>query len=431
MLKRVSLSRFFEEFQESLNSVDDWNPPFTLVLGAGASCSAGIPLTARMMDLLRRWYVLQGVTPPEPDEDFSSFLEEFPDHDMLPYFISRCVRRGSREPNLTHLIAANLACVGVFNAMVTTNFDDLTLAGFWALPANSYYQEPYVIYDPRAIRLSRISLDEIPIIVKAHGHYTQWALGLLDGEIRDLAPHVRRVIRWCQRQHPSVGYIVVGYSGAWADGVMEALKSHSSRRAGKIYWFFRRNLPSPLPPPLRELVEICDVHFVRCDDSDYLFLKLWNLLDDGLRGGILSRYDLFAPPRNRARGLSSIPLPRWWTPPKDIRGKTGSQLLDESGIVELRRKLLPVLNKIDFHDNGGLMEYDCLSEDWRHLTDFFGLYKATNGEPPGLTALSDALGSSVSWTRRNRKLLRLALDIHSDPDISFGLLNTLNEIATI
>jgi len=357
-----------------------------------------------------------------------SILFEYADEWLVRDFILRCVRRGSREPNLTHLIAANLACCGVFNPIITTNFDDLALAAFWQLPVDKAYQEPYVIYDPKTVRLSRVELGEdVPVIIKAHGHHTQYGLGVLDQQLAQFAPGVKRVMRWLKP--PQIGYIVVGSSGSFADGVMAALKDRTLTHGKPVYWFFREGLPPELPVPLAELTKVSDVRFVRCDDSDELFLRLWWALD-GMVEWLLDSSDLFTPAtlseqmEGAAGGVDEI---EWGFNPSPSPGHTREEQRAALRIDALTQSVLPLVHAIDKWDDE-LLFYDCLPDKQKYLAKHEAAVELNGREPAETEALKKAITWLLPWTRRNRVLLRLALDESTDPLLSQDLLTTIDQI---
>jgi hypothetical protein len=450
---QMTLSRFFEQLDRSFESLFSEEPPFTLILGAGASRSAGIPIAHKMNQCLRMIVEARGYPLDyrfDGESDLSLLIRtiaEFSDDSEVRGFILRCIRRGSREPNITHLIAANLACANVFKTIITTNFDDLALAAFWNLPVNEAYSEPFVMYDPRAVKYSKIELgDEVPVIIKAHGHHTHYGMGILDYQIRELVPSVKRAIRWCV--NPSLGYLVVGYSGAWDDGVMAALKDPRLARGKTIYWFFRGRQPV-LHQPLQELVATQDVRFIRCDDSDYLFLCLLSFFKMEAfmgSGWLLDASELFtAPGMNELFANRIMPARTSWWPgtrePKDakaqerrlqqLRKMTNVELRRDLGIPKLRKQFLPILNKIDDWDEGVLLSYDCVSPDVRRHVDPVGLIASFGREPPEVSQLRMMIGTRIPWTRRNLKLFRLAMNVHVDPFILHDLLSAIDRMAKL
>lgn len=460
--------RFFQELERHAALLFDENEEgalFGLVLGAGASRSAGIPVTAEMVELLERQIKLMWPdwTADETPRTFSALialLHDISDEWDVRHFLRLCIRRGSREPNLTHLISANLACLEIFNPIITTNFDDLTLAAFWSLPYNVAYSEPFVIYDPRTVRLKQTRPgEETPVIIKAHGHHTQYGMGIIENQIRELAPSVKSIIR--RFDPPRVGYIVAGYSGGWPDGVMEALKDERITRNKVIYWFHRGRLPrcDEFPAPLRELVERSDVRFVQSNDIDYLFMRISGVMNDTMPGSawLLDEFDLFTSPsaherllgRERLRFYNRKGRTRWWrrsrgrhrvyarpseietSDPKDLalfRLGTRAEARRDLGIPALCRTLLPILRDIERWDKESFMPYECLPDGLKPKFDTMGVLKELEGEAPGIEKLREAISPRIPWTRRNRHLLRIALEPHTEPILSHDLLRAINAL---
>jgi len=450
----MPLVRFFAELERNVEGLYGDEPYFTLILGAGASRSAGIPVTSEMVDVLRILFKLRFPDlPPDliegPANEFSNLigaLHEYSDEWDVRDFLLQCMRRGSREPNLTHLIAADLACAGVFKTIVTTNFDDLVLAAFWQLPVDDGYSEPYVIYDPRSIKLSKprygiywtspVQLgEETPLVIKAHGHHTQYGMGVVEGQVRDLAPFVKRAIRW--RDPPKIGYLVAGYSGAWPDGVMETLKDRKFTRDKSIYWVYRKSPPDVENcPPLKEVVENSDVYFVRCDDLDYFFVKLWHFFQGSGMGGsglLLDALELFVPPGVDELTFFARPKrrARWWKPSRRKDKDTDSRATKRRnlGIPALRRTILPLLSKIEKWDNEQLLPYECLPRRLRSQFDPTGVVSEIGWETPQLGRLREIISRRIPWTRRNLQLLRIALAPHTDPHLSYTLLRAIDKLA--
>lgn len=460
MPTHMPLIRFFADLEQHVDGLFvDETPPFTLVVGAGASRSAGIPVTSEMIDLLQlhirlRWELERFETIPSGfSELISTIYRMTADEWDVREFFRLCIRRGSREPNLLHLIAANLACNGVFKPIITTNFDDLALAAFWSLPPNEAYSEPFVIYDPRMVRATQIDLGEdTPVIIKAHGHHTQYGMGIIETQIRELAPCVKRIIRSFEK--PRIGYIVVGCSGAWPDGVMDALKDRQWMRGNVILWFYRGKEPPNLSvcAPLREVAETSDLRFIRCDDLDYLFIKLWSFFkESGMAGSawLIDEYDLFTAPtiHDQVEHLEYRGKERWWKPapephrfylrPQDRDSRpesaakfgTRAQCRSDLGIPDLRRKLLPLLLEIEKSDTKEYMPYECLPRQLQSKFDWSGTI-AFLGEPPALEKLREATTPRIPWTRRNRQLLKIALANQTAPFLSSSLLRAIDSLAT-
>jgi len=331
-------------------------------------------------------------------------------------FLMNCIKRANREPNLTHLIAAHLCSAQIIGDIVTTNFDDLALAAFWALPAVTAYVEPYVVYHPKTEPPPRAA-GGVPVIIKAHGHHTLYGLDVIDRDIATTAPFVKKLLKL--RPEPEIGFIVVGYSGSWADGVMAALSDRKITRGKTIYWFYTRQMPTG--PYVERVKEASDVQFIRIADADQLFLEIWNELHvehsdlrvDGNEVHVVTRpspmpileeYHLF----NSSRDFPiSRTLPdsfrEWW----GFDGEPAKQDGPDPRLVKLRKDLLPLLDAIDHWDNEVLL-FDCAPASIKNKLRLAKM-PISWVEPPELRQLGERLPVNLEWTRRNRKLLRLAL----------------------
>jgi hypothetical protein len=432
----LSLGEFIEEIEPLLGPFPD-EPYFSLVLGAGASRSAGIPTASEMVALLEvivnwRGFPVDAVDPAKPTlSELIATIGEYTDEDEVQAFIVRCIRRGSREPNLAHLLAANLACCGVFRPLVTTNFDDLTLAAFWQLPANEFYQEPHVIYDPGSVRLSRVRLDQqVPVIIKAHGHHTQYGLGLLDHQLELLAPGVKRAMRWLAA--PQHGYLVVGMSGSFRDGVIAALADKRITKGRPIYWTVKGEFSEPArKSPLADLSRKADVRFVRCDDADELLLAMWYLLEPNK--SLLLPSELFTglTVTDQLELTDQTPDGEWaFRPSPDVGPQpSDSELRTAFGIPALREALVPVLDRIDQWDDR-LLLLDCAPPSLRDRVPESVDVHFDGPDPVELEQLRTLVTRNLPWTRRNRCLLRLALSERVDAGVAYKLLSVIDGVRT-
>jgi hypothetical protein len=426
----ASVDAFLRKFVESAKR--DWRldgPAFTLVLGAGASRSAGVPLAGKMVEVLERIASLAGVTIPKRTSAESSLswtfrhvVHQIPwEDEFFDYareFIMSCITRADREPNVTHLLAAHFAGAHLVGDIVTTNFDDLAPAAFWSQPISSAYHEPYVVYRPEADSNPRAAAG-VPVIVKAHGHHNQYGLDIIDRDIKRAAPFVKKIIQ--SRPKPEVGYIVVGYSGAWADGVMATLSDKKAMRGKTVYWFFVGH--PPCGEHVNAMREAGDVRFIGIADSDALFLRMWNELhadEEYLNPPMFEPYHLFNMAGYGARRHATREeLEKWWDTPT-LTETTTRALRNFPRIAELRRELVPLLRALDKWDNDCLL-WDCAPASLRARIRKSGGAESWK-EPPEARVLRERIPVDIQWTRRNRKLLRMALGNHVDPMMPFTLL---------
>jgi hypothetical protein len=424
--KVITLDEFVGELREVVLEGGFRPPLYTLILGAGASRSAGIPLAWEMERVLKKlarirkvslsgrpdgesglsWRFRRVLGPDRRRHDTDSGEASQHDDNYVEtgrQFLLSCIRRAGREANLTHLVAAHLSSMGVFNPIVTTNFDDQALSGFWSLPWSSADTEPHVIYDPAFHDESDAQVAEgVPIIIKAHGHHTTYGMRVLDDQIDRIATGVRNLMK---RMPPPLGYIVVGYSGWWNDGIMQTLSEPEDIGRKQIYWMFV-GATRPTNPNIERICANNDVKFVPIVDADIAFLRLWFAIPSPFE--ILSSDghtddDLIISfrPGWRPRRAYRMPKKRvydWFNPNLIKHDSADWNLEDPVKFENARHELLPILKRIEISDDRQLDD-DCIGR----LTSGSGaLYR-------GIDALSKRVPLQLEWTRRNRRLLKFGL----------------------
>lgn len=451
----LGLDEFFTEFRGAIvyGSRGDSRrqPTFGLILGAGASRSAGIPLANEMVAALKKIRGRRGQKkrPRQREEsDFSyRFRTSLRTKEDRRTFIRNCTSRACSEPNLTHLIAVDFAANGIFGPLVTTNFDELLLSAFWSLRQGWAFREPHVVYDPRsgADELQHVAAG-VPKIIKAHGHHTSYALGVLDREIGGFAPYVKKALESTERPH--FGFLVVGYSGRWLDGVMAALQDPEYTRGQPIYWFYRERPPRATTAARKRLFRNGNLKFVQTSDCDELFLRMWwevsaaaeSEIDIAVESwmvngdsptwmwnppALLDTGDLYTPPSYLERSL--LQESRRKPLPARLPRKFSGELEDyrqHRSLVALRKRFLPILDAIDRIDE----EY--LDHELLHGLPGASLPMVDFGVVSGREqALVDKLPTGTAWTRRNRKIFRLALGPLNDPMLPFTLLEPVEEFS--
>ena len=431
----ITHEKFVRGFSDSLRYDYDFeNPLYTLILGAGASRSAGIPLVCDMVRALGKLARVRGLrlgAPPRHargvrrESKLSWYFrrifgsleherKESADEQHVSTgrdFLMSCILRAQREANVTHLVAAHLGSAGIINPIVTTNFDDLSLAAFWNLPWTGPGDEPHVIYDAPSVAKAHPRIARrVPIILKAHGHHTTYGMGILDRQIATLAPFVRDVMATLPK--PSHGFIVAGYSGGWDDGVMRVLRDRSITRGKLIYWLFQGDKP-PDNEHVRRVSSCSEVRFVPIVDSDLSFACLWGAIpgDDYFSVGrhlIPQHLFSFPPGWMRSHTTPKIGVYDWFNPTLVRHGDGEWKLEDPEKFSTIKKQLLPILDRIEQWDDRHLIE-DCISGPSSALQEFKGIQK-----------LQKLVPVDIPWTRRNRKILRLGLG--SGVDLQLGTL---------
>jgi hypothetical protein len=429
----------FDEFARDFGSriryqFDFERPLYALILGAGVSRSAGIPLASEMVRALKRGARLRRVSlgKARGESELSWCFRKLWAPDAVKRatsggeshaasareFLLSCIHRAQKEANVSHLVAAHLATAGIANPIITTNFDDLAVAAFWELPWTSADDEPHVIYDPEgAVRSNPRIADRVPIVLKAHGHHTSYGLGYLDRQIARAAPHVHKLMARLPR--PTHGYIVVGYSGGWDDGVMQAFADPALMADKTIYWLYAGKRE-----PDNKLIDRAGRHarivFVRIESADLAFLRLWAAVpeDDGDGENVATAFGvgrhllvehLFSTPRG-----SRFDGNRKWS--KKGYDWFNANLIQEDGqwkaqdaarLEELRRDLLPILDRIHAVDEKYLIA-DCTAA-FRDSVPRKHEEETRRIEEVEMRELAAKVPVPMEWTRRNRVLLRLGL----------------------
>ena len=423
------------EWEAGFDDADQLAPAYTLVLGAGASRSAGIPLQGELelaLQKARQYF-----------EDHHPGLEHDPAQweeweELEQRLFMACLARANREPNLTHLITADLASIGIVGPILTTNFDDLMLAGFWALPDRTFYIEPHIIYQARsaAAELRKIRRG-VPVVIKVHGHHTTYRLARFRDQARRLIPAVVSAYRRCPR--PKHGFIVAGYSGAWNDGIMAILRQKELVRRKVVYWLFKGSLPD-LQGPLKAVLNVCDVRFVEVDDSDDVFVQIWqNVSDENpyLGDKMLDTANLLSPiPMSVRHAFLKVATyqPKWRHGIEFIKGMTNDQYWQLPAIKKLQERFLPILSQIEELDRKTLDDelsrvrrYSARGPTMTRLAApdeyDYGLAEVA------LSELVDELPSGMDWTRRNRAAFRIALEGKIDYLNSISLLEIIQEMS--
>jgi hypothetical protein len=268
---------------------------FTLLLGAGASMTSGIPTATdciwdwkrtiyeslhpdrpqrleiksdQVRAKVQQWLDQQGRYPAAgSNEEYSFYVEDcYPiEDDRRKFFQSIC--RG-KTPSIGYKMICLLHRLGVIRSVWTTNFDDLCIDAAKAaglLPIDISLDSIDRIY--RAQNPS-----EFPQ-VKLHGDYKYGPLKNTTGELMAQDETFRKqFIGYLQDKH----LIVSGYSGRDAS-IMEALfEAYSQKGAGRLYWCGRG---SNVPDCVKKLIDIArangrTAYYVPTDGFDKLFISL-------------------------------------------------------------------------------------------------------------------------------------------------------------
>lgn len=269
---------------------------FAVLLGAGASVTAGIPLASEMIkELKKKIYERETGSSSASDDEIDGWIkkqdwykaipsEELYDREYSTVFekyalsrpdgqayISECVKR-AKAPNWAHIYLAHLVKHNCIQTILTTNFDDLA---FKAL----FQQGQEVVTCHRREHFNDVLFSsECPAIIHLHGHYLNYDIKNLEEEVNNLPKEFvnlfRNVVSEC-------GLIVVGYGGR-KEFVMELLQMFAKEEHFRhnLYWVANGG-EGTLNNRTRELLEYRRSYLIEECDADSFFLQLNHGLDLG------------------------------------------------------------------------------------------------------------------------------------------------------
>jgi NAD-dependent SIR2 family protein deacetylase len=259
---------------------------YALLMGAGCSVSSNIRSALQLVEQWRR-EVYARLQPgkeysPEaavdyltknhavwynPQREYSSLFEKNFD---LPrqrrMFVEQEV--AGKAPNLGYAYLIRLIEEGHFNAIFTTNFDDLVNEAFFQFSS----VRPIVCAHDSAI--SSISVtSKRPKVIKLHGDYLFDDIKSTLRETESLEDNTRRkFVEFCR----DYGLVVVGYGGydrSIMDVIQFLLRSDDYFKHG-VYWCIRKG-----DEPSDELMKLLwrdRVYYVEIDGFDEIFAALHN-----------------------------------------------------------------------------------------------------------------------------------------------------------
>jgi len=202
-------------------------------LGAGASVSAGIPLTNVIVrhiklkfrkNYLIREYVLNGIT---DYYELMGALTADERRDLFHYYVTR----EKVKLNMANIYLAQLLKEGYIDYIVTVNFDDLILKActlFNFLPP---------VYDVSNIKTITTTDIRTGSVIYLHGQYFgQWLLNNKE-ELKKVENEVLGFFNTIKTRRT---WVVVGYSGN--DGIFEKIKSLGSF-SNEFFWVKKKLNP--------------------------------------------------------------------------------------------------------------------------------------------------------------------------------------------
>jgi hypothetical protein len=266
------------------NRTDD-NPNYTLLLGAGCSITSSVRSGA---ELVKEWrdevckdLGFKNKNPADQIEylksnqadwydyskEYSSLFEHKYDlQRQRRIFVEREV--SDATPSLGYAYLTALVNQTYFNAIFTTNFDDLINEAFY------FYsdQRPIVCAHDSSIESITVT-SKRPKVIKLHGDYLFDDIKATTRETESLEHNMKlKFIEFAK----DYGLIVVGYSGcdrSIMDILTALLKNEAYFKHG-IYWCLRKD--SEVPEELKKLLWKDKVYFVEIDGFDELFAEVYS-----------------------------------------------------------------------------------------------------------------------------------------------------------
>ncbi|NOX32538.1 MAG: radical SAM protein [Deltaproteobacteria bacterium] len=254
-----------EEVAECLNHKKFNSGSVCLLVGAGISFSAGIPLSRDIIRILKAEYPNMMKKAKDPSYfGYMKALSEKQRHDL----IDKCLSQGSM--NMSHLCIAALIRYGFIDRVLTTNFDILTEKALDHIGFKNY--TPYDLATNYAVlnseRLDRIS------IVYLHGRQKGMWLLNTPQEIADIKKKLGSLLDECNGNRT---WIVVGYSADKKEAVFRAL-SGIERFSSNLYWIGHQNA-EPNTQLKNNILQKKDTYFIKGEDADSFFSKLTEKLN--------------------------------------------------------------------------------------------------------------------------------------------------------
>lgn len=249
--------RSIDDVAEALQACKQNNRRCSVLIGAGCSKTAGIPLARELVDEIKRSYPAAYKRAMAPDyPGCMAALDIGIRRDLIGRYID------SAKINWAHIALAQLIQADFVDRVLTTNFDPLisrACALINVFPA---------VYDFAASHVFKPDQVGQKAIFHLHGQRDGFVLLNTQTEVNRHKRHVRPIFEEAGKGRM---WIVVGYSGE-NDPIFDLLAGVSSHEYG-LYWIGNR---SSAPQHVRKqlLVPGKGAHFVGGWDADDFFVSL-------------------------------------------------------------------------------------------------------------------------------------------------------------
>ena len=273
-----------------LNIRCDEIPNYSLLIGAGCSITSGIKSGSQLIDIWQK-EIVDSVDDFDDEMDINKYLEKQNWYDERNPYSSLFERRydlqrqrrafvenevSNGNPSIGYAYLVKLIEKNYFNAVFTTNFDDLLNESFYRFSN----VRPVVCAHDSAISSITVT-SKRPKIIKLHGDYLFEDIKSTLRETESLEGNMKNKFIEFSKDY---GLIVVGYAGndrSIMDILSFLLKKEEFFKNG-IYWCIRKG-DTQISDDLRKLLWKDRVYFVKIDGFDELMAEL----NKHLNGGVL------------------------------------------------------------------------------------------------------------------------------------------------
>jgi tetratricopeptide (TPR) repeat protein len=250
--------RSIDEVAETLQNAKARGRGCTLLIGAGCSVKAGIPIAAGLVEVIKERYprAYQRASTKTYARCMSELLLS-ERRDLIAEYVDRA------KINWAHLCIALLVQAGYVDRVLTTNFDLLVVRSCALL------NEFPAIYDFAASQLFKAPDIPRKAVIYLHGQYTGF---ILINTESDFATHSDLLGPVFEDAGRGRVWIVVGYSGE-NDPVFNHL-ARVPRFDNGLYWVGYQNAEPPKHVADQLLKPEKDAFYVKGSDADSFFITL-------------------------------------------------------------------------------------------------------------------------------------------------------------
>ncbi|AMO20303.1 TPR end-of-group domain-containing protein [Flavobacterium columnare] len=265
------IKRDIDDLVYILNEIksDSSKPKPIVFIGAGASASAGIPLTGKIIeDILEKYKEKPLIKRIDKSKELSYYeLMSALSADERRELFSSYINNDNVKLNVTHVFLAQLLIEGYVDYVFTPNFDDLLLK------ASMLFNKIPPVYDITHGNEFTTTNFQRQSITYLHGqHFGQWLLNS-EGELDKTKEIVSSLFRMVCNQRT---WIIIGYSGE--DELLDEIAKFGSFD-NELYWIgYKENEPAEKVKNKILNVPNKNAYLISGYDSDTFFLDLHSKL---------------------------------------------------------------------------------------------------------------------------------------------------------